>query len=317
MVMPLSRLVRKHQEPVQQLCFCCWSDLLGFGKPLVSSQWNPSPEIVEKALSRLDAAYRYHCQDMLPMYEFALVLNDGVVRTFSPGPLQENAVATVPLWFRNVVRSHMNIKMHEVLHGLPGPRTIISAGLQIKHVFTEVRFDDFVFDYTRQPTKSGLSKIAEETGNPVVISNPGPLQMNMAFSKAYILDSLGSRVGITGPHLFVDESVLESIAKLVDVSNSRYSLLRKDTDEGYLFAVVPNGYTDRYLIGLLMAPERLSVTDKGWTTSVYRLKALYPHDESPDEFRFDLDKPELSLCYVPPNAALRAAADPDEQHATN
>ena len=43
-----------------------------------------------------------------------------------------------------------------------------------------------------KPQGAELSDLAQKVGNPVVIYNPKELQMNTAFSKAFLLDEGGS-----------------------------------------------------------------------------------------------------------------------------
>lgn len=287
---PLGEKLQSTSKPLISFNLCAWSDLLGFSSHFTKKNWILSQTEWEIITKRLDTFYKCHSKNFTNLFnEYMFVLNDGVIRTYFPSKISHSNAANifheVELWFRNIVISHISICELEISNGLPGVRTVIAFGEKAKYSFSEVRVDDLVFNYTRP--KEGFSKIAQITGNPILINNPEPLQMNTALAKAYILESFGSKKGIEGASLYIDESVLSFLDNLVAMTDM-ISININNTDEG---RVISYEYTENFkrpwAFGLLLG-DPILVMEKAITTKVYKVQAFYPNDEHPDEFRFDL-----------------------------
>lgn len=269
-------------KPTVRPCICSWSDLLGFGSMFSDHSWRLSPQQWSTVATRLTTAYEIHCSHLAMFQEYVLVLNDGVVRTKLLAN-DEHPVFFLSLWLREIVRSHIAVNESEKALGYPGTRTTVACGDKMDYSFDEVRLDDVVFNYTKPA--GDVSSIAQKTGNPVLISNPSPLQMNTAFSKAYILDSLGSKSGLGGAKLFLDESVLEFFRHLVSLASDDYSFV--DTGEEFFVGSKNRSPTDPWLVGMQFG-EPIAIVSATLTTQVYPLERFFPHDEDPAEFWFDL-----------------------------
>jgi len=163
-----------------------------------------------------------------------MLLNDGIIRVLSwsehLGPFE------LGNWLRAAIQGHYESRRDESATGLPGLRTVISSGWLAEHSFAEVRVDDLVADYTRQKTKTGLSKLAEITGNPVIVSSPAPLQLNTAFSRSFLLNEAGSRAGLSGACLYLDGQFLEDVTVLFE-SYPGFQIIRWVRDNDMVFAV--------------------------------------------------------------------------------
>jgi len=135
-----------------------------------------------------------------------------------------------------------------------------------------------------------VSQLAKQAGNPFLVCNPEPLQMNTAFSKAYILDDAGSKAGLQGSSIFVDQSFLDVIEELC-TSTSHYRVTKRQNEADFLFAVeYVNPPPDRpWCLGMLLDRQPGSVRLHALSSSVYRLKKFFPNDENPEEFCFDLE----------------------------
>jgi len=209
---PLDKKLSTIKETDIQPCLCAWSDLLGFGNPLIESNWEPDIAAWRKIINRVTSAYHIHARHHSGFGEFQLMLNDGIVRIKQPN-MYDKTIFDIAVWLREVVWSHIELAKLEIENNLPGARTVLTAGVRAAYSFEDIHYDDFVINYTRQ--NNGISKIAETVGNPLLAINPAPLQMNIAFSKAYILDDLGSKGGMKGRNLFVDQSVFSYLESLV------------------------------------------------------------------------------------------------------
>jgi len=62
-----------------------------------------------------------------------------------------------------------------------------------------------------------------------IVTVPLELQMNTAFSKAYIIEASGSNAGVRGPNLFIDESAIIAICDYIN-SHNVYKLLLTDEE---------------------------------------------------------------------------------------
>ena len=286
---PLGDKLQNKIQPTISLNLCAWSDLLGFGSHFTKNNWKLSKKEWQKVTNRLDLFYKIHSRYFSDLNGFMFVLNDGVIKThFLKKVSRENSINIlhgIELWIRNIVMAHIVIFKEESSNNYPGARTVIAFGEKSEYSFTEARIDDFVLNYTR-PT-DGLSNIAQGTGNPIIISNPKELQMNTALAKAYILDEMGSKKDIGGSSLYIDESVLIFITQLVKMSNS-ITINISHTEEGKLISFeYIEKFTRPWLFGLLIDKE-INIDEEIIKTNVYKIKAYYPNDEHPKEFRFEL-----------------------------
>ena len=73
--------------------------------------------------------------------------------------------------------------------------------------------------------------MANSVGNPIVIYNPKEMQMNTAFSKAYILESGGGKAGLPGNYMYIDKSVIDAIDKYARDKGSPYLARERRYDE--------------------------------------------------------------------------------------
>ncbi|MBU1216066.1 hypothetical protein KJ870_05490 [bacterium] len=286
---PLGDKLQNREESQISLNLCAWSDLLGFGSHFTKTNWNLSKKDWLKITDRLDEFYKIHSRYFSPSNSYMFVLNDGVIKTYfienDFANKSINILHGIELWLRHIVMSHIFIMKSEISNNFPGARTVIAFGEKAEYTFSEARIDDFVLNYTRP--KGGFSNIAKGTGNPIIISNPKELQMNTALAKAYILDDMGSKKGIGGSSLYIDESVLNFITELVKMSNI-ININESDTEEGKLISFEYIEKFERpWLFGLLIDKE-INIDEDIIKTNVYKIKAYYPNDEHPEEFRFEL-----------------------------
>lgn len=270
-------------------CFCMWSDLLGFGGMLQLNNWNLNHRQKRKMYDRLKAAHSaalYYSS----FEERNLILNDGIAKVFQPKNRfhDKSNLTSISLYFRSCVQLHMSINKTEQEDKYPGCRSVLAFGENIEYLADEIRLDDWVFNYSK-PKGSRISDLAKSVGNPIVIYNPKELQMNTAFSKAFLLENGGTKAGLPGNHFYIDKSVIEAIAKYA--KRESYELVWKEaSDELFLFVTKDKTNIDNVIMGFCFNCTRIEPTIDKYKTSVYRLKKFYPHDENPNEFCFDLDK---------------------------
>lgn len=250
-----------------------------------------------------------------------LLLNDGMVRSL----IWEDSSTSVDLgmWLYSAVFAHNAVVATEPESGSPGVRTVISSGWAAEHSFGEVRVDDLVYDYTRK--SAGMSVLARQTGNPVLVSNPPQLQLNTAFSRAFLLDEAGSKHGIAGAALYVDASFLRDVAEEFSQSSTirindwtresdrvfavehleragaegrrpseiltldSWMRRQKDVSKDLRHGVDPFPSRNRpWVFGLLLDKNPISVVLPSLSTTVFRVIGYFPHDEDPADFIVEL-----------------------------
>src|SRR4029077_1045701 len=189
---------------LRALTMCCWTDLLGFGQSLADAGWHPS-EAAWKALhERITDAHLCCFHSLELATETVLALNDGIVRCYDPAYLSN--LTLVSMWLRACVITHNWINDLESYADLPGARTVLSCGEQLSFSHSEFRMRDFILDSTKQVSHSAPGY--EDFTSRLIVIHPTQLQLNLAFSRAYLLDQAGSKNGIEGPHFYVDQTVI-------------------------------------------------------------------------------------------------------------
>jgi len=270
--------------------FCVWSDLLGFGNVFFDNNWTLTSEQKMCIYQRLQRAHSIILHNSSPFYERNLILNDGFAKVFRvPTRLEDiNSIHLLSLYLRSSIENHIRINETEKEFGYAGCRTVLSFGEGIEYLSDEIRFDDYVANYTK-PKGQEISSIAKNNGNPVIIYNPKELQMNIAFSKAYTLESGGSRIGIKGNRYYIEESVLTGIQRIAENQGFKIQILKND--EKYIKYLVPykKGNNDNVVLGFNFSSDVIETEIRGWKTKVYRLLNYYPHDEKISEFSFELE----------------------------
>ena len=192
-------------------CFCMWSDLLGFGHILEENNWILSEAIKRQIYNRLETAHSSALYYSSP-FERELILNDGIAKVFhlKSKYKDNNNILLISLFIKSCIELHISINSSEFESGNPGCRTVLAFGENIEYLADDIRYDDYVMNYTKSKD-SDISNFAKHAGNPFVIYNPKELQMNTAFSKAYLLETGGTEAGLSGNQFFIDESVINAI----------------------------------------------------------------------------------------------------------
>ena len=187
--------------------FCLWEDLLGFGAPLYKNNWNLENVEVENNLKRLEIL---QIDALLPndiFLDTIFTLNDGYVRC-SNMPIDP---LTMLLWIRDTIVKFYRMNLSDKSYGYPGIRGVLSFGQR------------FVYTHQSSHSMGEFIQTTEERKKTLyqknIVSAPLELQMNTAFSKAYIIEESGSSAGVKGPNLFIDEIALTAICDFINKHN--------------------------------------------------------------------------------------------------
>lgn len=266
-----------------------WLDLLGFGNVYSESNWELSDNQKHKIYDRLVAAHSsvlYYSQPN----ERNLILNDGIAKVYIPDDsiFGKGDINNIAIYLRFCIELHMAINQTEKATGYPGCRSVLAFGYCIEYLAEEIKFDDYVMNYTK-PDKNGISSIAKEIGNPTVIYNPKELQMNTAFSKAYILENGGSKAGLRGNKLFVDQSVVNAVIKFGERKGLTHIWQESDNELRLLIPYKKDNLNE-VVVGFAFDKSVITPKTERYSTKVYKLLKYFPFDEPVDEFCFELDQ---------------------------
>jgi hypothetical protein len=193
------------------LPFCisaaAWVDLLGYGSMIGETSLNPIDARAEEAVVRLRAFHRIVAEHS-GRYFRTLVINDGAV-SYRDLSLRDNGVTHHFLQrSRNLFEA---IADSEERNGWPGARMVLGLGFRARG--SRRAIDDAEQRVDRILARMAAGDIsAEEAVRQAAsiqrYSDVLPqLQANFAFTRAYVADSGGSRVGLGGPRMFVDAAM--------------------------------------------------------------------------------------------------------------
>jgi hypothetical protein len=259
---------------------CLWSDLLGFGNLLFERNWNLSENDIKLIYDRLWNAHTAFLRHTSPFIEKSLVLNDGLVKVSNIDPSTNPDI--IGIFLRGCVWTHTEINKVEFESDYPGCRSILSFGQNIEYVEGDIKLDDYVLNYSK-PDPADLGTLAKKHGNPIVVYNPEPFQMNTAFSKSYILDSLGSSYGIKGNKFYIEHSVIDFMKELAQVHALHFTEIQESSSLKILILK-----RDHHPSFGFEFDEIIDIDHKGWKTKVYRVMNFFPHDEDMREFKIEL-----------------------------
>lgn len=285
-----SNLNKKIENPPKlktRHSFCMWSDLLGFGNIYAENNWKLNSRQIRRVYNRLVAAHSSVLYYSSPD-ERNLILNDGIAKVYVPDDsiFGNREISLIAMYFRHCIELHMTINQTEKANGYLGCRSVMAFGDCIEYLAEEIKFDDYVFNYTK-PKGQTISSIAQENGNPTVIYNPKELQMNTAFSKAYILEGGKFDNDSVKNNMYIDQSAIDAV---INYSKRRgyIHVWQEIDDELRLLIPYDKDNLNEVVIGFAFDKNVFTTEVKGYSTKVYKLLKFFPYDESVDVFCFNL-----------------------------
>jgi len=287
-------------EPILD-CFCLWSDLLGFGRTFEEGGWSLSNEKVRKIAERLAAIERMLFKSNAPRQEYVFLLNDGVARNLDWPHPEPGYLSGVLHWLQSVLTNHWQINAIERQNGHPGMRSVLCSGQRMD---------------LRESTKNSLSQVlapesmAEHLARDISVYSPQQFQMNLAFSKAYLLEGLGSKAGLAGPNFFIEGSLFHDLVQICANENVvmldgklEYQTTTETTDHRRVFNILGNAQGKRVLrLAIEFDAKVVEVNHRGITAKLHKVTRFQPMDEN-DSFWFDFcgynfEPAPLPSCYA-------------------
>lgn len=182
--------------------FCIWADLLGFGAPLANCGWFLGDDKAINSLKRLENVQHCFAESGFMELEKGFVLNDGIAK--STDFISSNKISNRYIWwFDRTLLQFSIMKDIDMKYGNPGVRAVWTTGTRYTYRDDTITADRFAIAGSKE-----MQKILKET---VLVYSPYEFQMNTAFSKAYIMESGGSKIGLCGPYLYIDVDLLNTM----------------------------------------------------------------------------------------------------------
>lgn len=187
-------------------CFCLWSDLLGYGQGFYRSNWNIDSQLAQRNIERINVLQDEWLLISNLFYETIFTLNDGLVRNFD---LSNGPFTSTLSWIEDCIYRFDSINSRDVKNGFPGLRGVLSFGQRVEYIKESYQsMGEFI---------QTCPKRKRQYNKKITVYSPSELQMNTAFSKAYIMEESGSALGVTGNKLYIDNNVIQ---RIVDIANS-------------------------------------------------------------------------------------------------
>lgn len=235
-------------------CICAWYDLLGYGQPFVESNWDLDNDNCKKQLERVKLL------DLTLVNKFAgsystvtFTLNDGVIYNHDINTQKDNFIDKLVTSLDDLISEFEGINIRDVRIGFPGARGIITYGQRYNYEF--------------------VGSTVDAATNFTISYHPAEFQMNTAFSKAYIIESSGSKAGISGNNLFIDNFLLDNLERLITLNNNsvnEYDTSRVFNNDDYLFTIIRN---NEVFLQLIFDKTPIKYNNKGIVTELFKFKS--------------------------------------------
>lgn len=189
--------------------FCAWVDLLGYGSAFYSSNWDIRSPSALNNLKRIQMLEHITTSIRSPLNETLFSLNDGFIRNFD---IPKSYVTEILGWLIDVILKFKLINEQDIQNGYYGARGVMAYGSRAQYrQLDSLGKGDFILT---SPEKK------QEYNKKRIVLTPSELQMNTAFSKAYIIESGGSRSGLKNNKLHIDEKLLIKLAETINAIGS-------------------------------------------------------------------------------------------------
>ena len=281
--------------------FCAWSDLLGFGSMVSKNDWSPTIEDWEKVYNRLSTVQNIYLHNF-DLVEKCLISNDALIRTYdvdytlkiNKEELEKKVecpitsiVYLVSLWIWKLVDFFNTVNaIDKGENNYPGMRLVLAAGTRFEYGLKSVSWLDMLPDEVLKgkANNSNYNLPDNFIGSPSYYMRKNKiiyyihdfLQMNTAFSKSYLIDSLGTKGGVPGPNFYIDKSAIQLLIYLAKELKYDYESY-DDGDYTYFYIKTSN---NRNLYGFKMSQIIHVKGDKEKIVSdVYKLISYELYDD--------------------------------------
>lgn len=278
--------------------FCLWCDLLGYGKPFIDAGWNLYDERVLLNIERISRLKdMFQSANNYPI-EKSLIMNDGFIRSMDIISAYNGTQQNYLYWFNQVLNNFLLLNRIDKNTGFPGARAVLTYGHRFEYMSDRITAADVVFT-----SPENIPKYEKNT----IVYSPKEFQMNTAFSKAYIMEDAGSKVGLKGANLYIDIDFLKKMKEILEFGSAYYLLSDEDRvridDKGWhhypikeqlVFFAVDTFEDDEFtiwqvkqkiddketvLFKLWMDKQHIDFKQKGINTKLFKAIKYKPFDE--------------------------------------
>lgn len=251
-------------------CICSWYDLLGYGQPLMETNWNLKDKKCEDQLKRIKSLDLTHVNKFSSIHHTtSFTLNDGIALNFDINPKLAYFKNQLIMVLDDLLMEFEGLNYIDVGNGYPGVRGIITYGHR--------------YDYTYAESTISVADGFTSSFHPRVF------QMNTAFSKAYLMESSGSKAGISGNYLYIDKYLINKIEELIleqDEGHLKFRVEKNldNTDEDYYYSIFRN---DELFLRLEFDKDFVEYDQKGIHTKLFKyLRRISLQDQLANEAAF-------------------------------
>lgn len=234
-------------------CICSWCDLLGYGQPLKDSNWNLNDKMCESQLLRIKSLDLSRVNRFSGAHHaISFTLNDGIIYNFDINPRDIQFKDHLVMVLDDLIGEYESLNIRDSRNGYPGVRGVITFGHRYNYVDVESTVnvaDNFTSSY-----------------------HPRVFQMNTAFSKAYLMESSGSKAGISGNSLYIDKYLFNRIEDLIlktDDSSIKYRVEKNlyEIQDDLYFSIFRN---NEIFLRLELSKDFIEYNHNGINTTLYK-----------------------------------------------
>ncbi len=198
--------------------FCAWIDLLGYGAAFYQNDWDLHASESIKNLYRIKKLEPVLHSISNPFFETLFSLNDGIIRNYD---IPQKDALMMMQWLVDVLLKFKVINDLDTSNGFYGARGVITYGLRAQYRdFDTIGKGDLI---------QTSNEKREEYNKTRIIYTPNEMQMNTAFSKAYIIESGGSSKGLLKNRIHLDEKMLDKFVYYINhAAPTKFGLTDED-----------------------------------------------------------------------------------------
>lgn len=230
-------------------CVCCWYDLLGFGAPFINAKWNLHNKEAECSIKRVIGEADYFSGFYSSSYAKKLHINDGIISNYDVDRNVPDSLKGLLLFLEAILTDFDALNTVDQRNGFPGVRGVITLGQRV------------VYDTTN------ISHLINTDTD--MCYHPREFQMNTAFSKAFIVEESGSRAGIVGPSLYLDQELLQLIESYPS-GQIQHQIARDLNNNEITMTLIKN---EVWIATLIFDLFTVPYQNRGIDTVFYRLKS--------------------------------------------
>lgn len=196
-----------------------WIDLLGYGSMLKECCFDPTSKNAENAINRL-SLFNSMSLKHANLYFPILQINDGIA-AWRELSLRTKSVAQD--FLARSIEFFYDVTEAEIKQGYPGPRMVISTGIQMKMEnlhknIAKDRAERLIHEIADQKIsiEEAIYKACSYTD---YCNGVSALQANFAFTKSFLAEESGSKGGLPGNNIYIDLNLFENTSiKCLDIA---------------------------------------------------------------------------------------------------